>query len=186
MEIVKDIDMTIKPEEQAKPITPQLVMGLVPCLNERFLNIAWTLIKSYVEELSSKTNGEYGIYDIWQNLWNGKCSLHLAYMNNSGKVTPENTGNMFVEHLANPKKDFVGYVITRLDPQSVHVWQVVIMPEYQNTNAFKVGYQYIENYLRNIGAPYITFSTQREGWHKTCLELGFTETYTVYRKALKE
>lgn len=185
MEIVKMPSMEIKTEEAVKPIVPQLIMGLIPCLNERFLKIAWDVIKPYVEELANKTNGEYGIYDIWQSIWNGRCNLHMAYMDSSGRATPENTGELFIEHLTNPKKDFVGYVITRLDSQSVHIWQVTIMPEYQATNAFKLGYQYLENYLKNIGTPCITFSTQRDGWHKMCLELGFIETYTNYRKVLK-
>lgn len=191
MEIVQEtpsnvISMEIKKDEVPKPV-PQLIMGTLPCgtAYEPLLRIAWNTIKPYVIELASKTNGEYSEYDVYLKLWNGNCSLHMAYMDDSCKVTEANSGDMVVKHLSSPLKDFVGYVITRLDEKSVHIWQVVIMPEYQNTNAFKLGYKFLEDYIKYTGAKEITFSTQREGWHKQCVDLGFAELYTVYRKSLK-
>lgn len=175
--------MEIKKEGVEKPM-PQLIMGTIPCgtqyspLHEK----AWNLVQPYVDDMANKTNGEYTGYTVKRSLWFGEASLHLAYMDNSGKATKENSGEMIVSHLADPTKDFVGYIITRLDPQSLHIWQVFIMPEYQNTNAFKLGYKYLDEFVKMWNCPDVTLSSQREGWHKQCTELGFTELYTVYRK----
>ena len=182
------VPMVLKTEEKVKPM-PQLIIGTVPCGTgyEPLHRLAWKLIKPYVDDLANKTQGEYTSYKVKTNLWSGQASLHLGYMDDSGEVTADNVGDMVVKHLINnPKKDFVGYIITRLDPDSIHIWQVVVMPEYQNTNAFKLGYGYLEGYFKEIGDMDITFSTLRDGWHKQCQELGFTEIYTVYRKSLKD
>ena len=183
METTKTSDMEIKKEENLKPM-PQLIIATMPCgvTFEPYHTASWLLIQPYVEELASRTKGEYSGYTIKQSLWNGQASLHLAYMDDSGTATPENSADLVIKHLENPKKDFVGYIITRLDPTTIHIWQVVIMPEYQNTNAFKLGAGYIDKFAKLWSYPDITLSSQRDGWHKACLEIGFDELYTVYRK----
>ena len=187
MEIVKTSNMEIKTEETTKSTVQQLVIETVPCgiSFEPLHRTAWNLIQPHAEALANKTNGEYTGYTLKQALWNGNASLHLAYMDDSGKASPENNAALVLKHLATPEKDFVGYIITRLDPQSMHIWQVVIMPEYQNTNAFNLGFEYLKTFLKMWGLPDVTLSSQREGWHHKCIELGFVELYTVYRQKFK-
>jgi len=190
MELVKEviIPMEIKTEEMAKPIAPQLIIACVPCgtFFEPHHTATWRLIQPYVEAIADKTKGEYTGYAVKQSLWNGQASVHLAYMDNSGTATQDNSIDLVFKHLiSDPKKDFVGYIITRLDPASMHIWQVEIMPEYRATNAFKLGVGYLDGFVKLWSSPPVTMSSQREGWHKMCIDAGFEELYTVYRKVLK-
>lgn len=161
-----------------------LVMGLVPCLNNYFISIVWPVVKPYIEKLAQKSNGEYDIYRIWKDIYYGNVHLYVAYYSEE-EVKPENYQEKIVHFLQTPDKNFVGYAIVRFEATHAHIWQAYITEKYQNTTALSTAFNYIENTVKDIGAPYISFSTMREGWHGMSAKLGFTETYTVYRKEIK-
>ena len=115
----------------------------------------------------------------------GKADLFMGYIDKTGKSTPEVWQDYFIEFLKKGSENYFGYVVTRYDPDSVHIWQAYIKEEYQHTNAMVEGFRFIENAMKRYSVPYMTFSSPRAGWGKVCEKLGFSEIYTIYRKKIE-
>lgn len=164
---------------------PKLIMGLVPCLNQYFLDMAWKVIKPYVQKIAGMTQGEYDMYKVWQDIYFGQAHLYMCYEYTGDEITVEKFQEKLIGCLKTPDVGFVGYVVIRFEPKCAHLWQAYITEKHQNTDTLKWCFDFTEKVVRDIAAPCITFSTQRKGWSSMCDQLGFTETYTVYRKELK-
>lgn len=191
-----DTDMTIKPVETKQPAVethghaslpeepkPQIAIGLIPCLNSYFVEKAWSVILPIVKDFAEKSQGEYNIYKVYRDIFYGGAHLYMAYVTTE-QVTNENRQKILMDCMDNPSKNFAGYILVRPDPESVHLWQAYIVPEYQNTNVRELGFKYIEEQMKQIGAPYMTFSSLRNEWALMCKKYGFEEVYTVYRKKM--
>lgn len=172
---------------EKKPVEkkPQVVIGVVPCLNHLFLDPAWETIGEYVEELSRASDGEYTAYQVYESLFCGRSHLFIAYLNTTDMVTPDNMQVLALKHLQEKKKDFIGYMILRYEHDSVHIWQGFIAPEYRHTNLPGYAFQFVEDEARRIKAPYITFSSPRAGWGEVCKAAGYKEMYSIYRKRVE-
>jgi hypothetical protein len=48
-----------------------------------------------------------------------------------------------------------------------------------------MGIEYLKEQVKQMGAPYLSFASYREGWDKVALKLGFEKTYSVYRCKLE-
>lgn len=163
----------------------KLILGLVPCLNNYFLDLVWPVIKPYVTKLAALTGGEYDIYKVWQDIYFGQAHLYVVYETTDADATQDKFQEKIVKCLQTPEKDFVGYAIVRFEPRNAHVWQAYITDKHQNSAALSTAFDYLVQVMKNVGAPYVTFSTQREGWQAISNKLGFREAYTVYRKELR-
>ena len=182
---------TIK--EVKKEIEPKLILGQVPCFNVQLMSAIWDLIKPQIKNFADGSAGEYSINDIWQSIYFGKSFIYFLYLSRDEKdIEYANRGNEFANLLAlryltqKKEKDLCGFMVVRLDPDSVHIWNAYIYPEYQKTNIFEIGYEAVEKVLKDIGTPAITFSSSRKGWAKKVEAIGFKEVYTIYRKQLGE
>lgn len=182
---------TIK-EMPKEEIEPKLVLGQVPCFNVQLVGALWTLIKPQVEKFAAESVGEYTVNDVWQSIYFGKSFVYFSYLSQDGKdIEYANRGSEFANILAlryltqKKEKDLCGFMIVRLDPDSVHIWNAYIYPKYQNTNIFELGYKAVEEVLKNIGTPAITFSSIRKGWDAQVEKIGFKKVYTIYRKTLE-
>lgn len=171
--------------EQVLASKPKLVMGLVPCLNQYFIDKAWKVVKPYVQKIADLTQGEYDIYKVWQDMYFGQAHLYMCYEHTGDDIIPEKFQEKFINCLQTPEVGFVGYAIIRFEPKNAHIWQAFITEKHQNTDTLKLCFDYIEKVVKDVGAPCLTFSTQRKGWSVMCQQLEFSETYTVYRKELK-
>jgi hypothetical protein len=187
LETVKEI------KEETKETEPKLILGQVPCFNVQLIGAIWNIIKPHVKKFADESAGEYSVNDIWQSIYFGKSFVYFSYLSKDEKdIEYANRGNEFANLLAlryltqKKEKDFCAFMIIRFDPDSVHIWNAYIFPEYQNTNIFEIGYQAVEKVLKDIGTPAITFSSSREAWGKKIEEIGFKEIYTIYRKELSE
>jgi hypothetical protein len=179
LETVKEI------KEETKETEPKLILGQVPCFNAQLMGAIWNIIKPHVKKFADESAGEYSINDIWQSIYFGKSFVYFSYLSKDEKdIEYANRGNEFANLLADEKdieyanrgnefanllalryltqkkeKDFCAFMIIRFDPDSVHIWNAYIFPEYQNTNIFGIGYQAVEKVLKDIGTPAITFSS---------------------------
>ncbi len=166
-----------------KKNTGRLILVQVPRNDDLLLNVALSTIRPYVTEIAGKTLNEYGYDDVHQSVWSGQSLLYMGYASDLKDGIDNLTA--LKHHLITPKVNFAGYVILTPNSKFIHIWQVYIMPEYQNTNILEIGFSMITNEIEKTGSPYITFSTYREGWKEFCNKHGFTETYTIFRKKLK-
>lgn len=172
-------------KEETKTITPKIIMGHVKCDFSEFREMAWDIIHKDVEKLADASLGEYGAYHVHEAIKYGKADLFMGYIDKTGKSTPEVWQDYFIEFLKKGSENYFGYVVTRYDPDSVHIWQAYIKEEYQHTNAMVEGFRFIENAMKRYSVPYMTFSSPRAGWGKVCEKLGFSEIYTIYRKKIE-
>jgi hypothetical protein len=182
------MDLVINKEEakeEIKTIVPKIVMGHVDCSFPKFRELAWDIIRPQVEMLAEKSLGEYGAYHVHEAIKYGKADLFMGYIDKSGKSTLETWQDYFVEFIQKGTENYFGYVITRYDQDSVHIWQAYVKDEYQHTNAMVEGFGFIENAMKKYSVKYLTFSSPRAGWGKMCEKLGFTELYTIYRKKIE-
>jgi len=164
---------------------PQLFIGIVPCLNELFIRSAWSLIKPEVERLAEASLGEYTTYQVYQAIYFGSAHLYIGFVDRSGKIKEENAQAFIMDRLSREiKEDFSGYLIARMDPAGVHLWQGYIVPEFQHGNVLELAINFIKNKARETGSKHLSFSTFRPGWGKIAQRLGFVETFTTYRADL--
>lgn len=154
----------VKMAEIVPPESPQLVIELAQTYPKERFDAAWSEIKPFVEELAEASAGEYDAYTVAHALLFG-------------------TAHLYVGRLMNPARTFVGYMLIRYEPQSVHIWQAYIVPEFRKTNVFHMGADYIEREFKKMGAKHITFSATRE-WGEVIEKMGFTRTFTIWRKPL--
>ncbi|NKE69905.1 hypothetical protein [Candidatus Manganitrophus noduliformans] len=154
----------IRMAEVVPPESPQLHIELAVTFPKDKFDAIWSEIKPFVEELAAASAGEYDAYSVAHALLFG-------------------TAHLYVGRLTNPARTFVGYLLIRYEPQSCHIWQAYIAPEFRKTNVFQMGADYIEREFKKMGAKQITFSATRE-WGEVIEKMGFTRTYTIWRKSL--
>lgn len=183
---------TIK-EIKEEETEPKLILGQVPCLNTQLIGAVWELIKDQVKIFAEESCGEYTQNDVWQSIYFGKSFVYFSYITKDEKdIEYANRGSEFANTLAlryltqKKEEDFCGFMIARLDPESVHIWNAYVTPKFQNTNIFEIGYKAVEKTLQDIGTPAITFSSTKRAWGKKIKEIGFDEVYTIFRKELGE
>lgn len=180
------MDLVVNEEKKEEvKVTPKIVMGHVDCSFYKFREKAWDIIHAQVEKLADASLGEYGAYHVHEAIKQGRADLFMGYIDKSGQSTPETWQDYFVKFMSEGSQDYFGYVVTRYDSDSVHIWQAYIKDEYQHTNAMVEGFKFIENTMKRYSVPYLTFSSPRAGWGKVCEKLGFNEIYTIYRKKIE-
>jgi hypothetical protein len=148
IETIKEIPKNEMPE---KEIEPKLILGQIPCFNVQLVGALWALIKPQVEKFAAESVGEYTVNEVWQSIYFGKSFVYFSYLSQDEKdIEYANRGSEFANLLAlryltqKKEKDLCGFMIVRLDPDSVHIWNAYIYPEYQNTNIFELGYKAVE------------------------------------------
>lgn len=171
-------------EEKKEEVAPQLLMGLVRCLDAALLEAAWNLIKDKVKVLSEASIGEYTQMDVWSSIYFGRSYLYVAYVE-AGRVKAEDAQAFIADRLnRNPEKDFVGYMVVRIDDNAFHIWQAHIEEKFAGTNVMAMGIDFLKKKARDIGGSFLSFSSYRPGWEKIASKIGFERTYTVYRAKL--
>lgn len=179
--------MEVKPVMPEEEATPKIAMGIVPCYNEFYVSAAWKIIKPLEENFVRDCLEEYTLMDVWSKIFYGAAFLYMGYLDPTGKVTEESSQAFVIDKLVkNPADNWVGFVLLRLDPNAMFVWQVYIDPKFQNTTAFQVGLEWLKKLAKDRGCPYLAFSTYRKEWEKVAPKIGAVETYTVFRVPLKE
>jgi hypothetical protein len=181
MEIVELKDAAPEAETRKK-----LMIGIIPCLNELFMRAAWKMIKDDVKKIADASMGEYTDYQVYQAIYFGSAHLYLGFVDRSGKV-PDDQAQAFVSNklINGEEKDLVGFLVARMEPTSVHLWQGFVKPEFSKENVLEMSIEYIKQRSKETGAPSLSFSTFRKGWERISEKLGFVETYTMYRCSLK-
>jgi hypothetical protein len=174
----------VKKNEEVK--NPSMLMGIIPCLNALFIDSAWSMIREEVEKLANASLGEYTMYQVYQAVFFGQAHLYLYFSDPSGKVTDENSQAFILDKVSRRDKDgFIGFIIARMDPSGMHLWQTFVSPEYGGKNVLELGLEFMVKQAKNIGCKYLSFSTLRKGWQKIAPELGFEETFTIYRRKIE-
>ena len=158
-------------------------MGVVPCKDRFFLDAALKIIRPGIEETVALTMGENTYYGIVTELYAGTIQLSMAYIDETGAI-PEDKEQAAVIHklLTDGSKGCVGYAMFQLWPQSFHVYQGYLAPEYRNQGLVAQGMAKFEKQARLLGAPYLSICTKRDDTMKA---FGMTEVYSTYRKGLK-
>lgn len=191
------IDIIPKQTEPAV-IMPQtcpekkLIVGVIEMKNRQFLNMAWKIIKTYAKEIADSSLGEYDESRVYLELLDGYSTLFMFYLDNTQNITLENMQEIFItKHLGTqtPEKDFVGYVIVKYDAigKTMHTWQVYIKDEYRNNKQIvEIAIKFLEGHALDIGLSYSTFASTRQGMGGIAKSLGYSETFTIYRKQVKK
>lgn len=174
-----------KIEEQNKEVNPSIIIGQIPCEFQAARNVAWDIIRPYVEDFAEKSEGEYKAYHVIESIKASRAFLFMGYINRGAPIPVDRFQESFAGFLEKGEKDFFGYVLLRFDLDSVHIWQAYIKEEYQNTDILDNSFKYIEKEMKRYSVPYLTFSSPRLGWSQMCKRLGFKEIYTIYRKKLE-
>lgn len=166
---------------------PKVAMGIIPCLNEFYVSAAWKLIKPIEEKFVKDCLEEYSLMEVWSKIFYGQAFLYMGYLDPTGKVKEEDSQAFVIDKLAkNPSENWVGFILLRLDPNAMFVWQVYIEPQFQKTTVFSGGLEWLKKLAKDRGCPYLAFSSYRKEWEMVSSKIGFTETYTVFRASLKE
>lgn len=142
-------------------------LELQVCFPKPLFDESFAIVKPYVEELAKVSGGEYTAYEVGHAIMHGAAHLYMGFLVDPGTQT----------------KTFVGYMIVRYEPRSIHIWQAYILPQYRNTNLLQLGADYFEEEVKKMGGAHISFSTTKE-WGPTIEQMGFRQTFIIYRKDL--
>ena len=164
------------PAPAPAPTGPQFVLEQVPCLS-LLVNMVWPTIKPYVQELAGESAGEFSEMDVFQEVMYGSAFLYMGYMVKDAEAYKKGEP---------VEKTFVAYAIAKLNtklygPDTVHVWQACIVPEYRNTNVFELGWMKLREEFTKMGAKKVSLSAKRDNWIHVCQKLGLKETFAVFR-----
>ena len=171
---------------------PEFILELIPpdCANYLF-----PIIKPLVDDLAEKSLGEFTTAFTYSKVLFGAVQLWYGYVVDDKeeylkvdeKVSPmENKYRRLFN--SKVKKDFAGYILIEFnpnDPKPPHIWQIAILPKYQNTNIMELGQEALLKEFDAIGIKELTMSTSRAGWQDIAPKMGFVETFTIYRKTWK-
>ena len=160
----------------------KLITGILPCKDRFFLDKALTVIKQPIEELCNLTHGEDDFYKVFQDIYSGIKQLMMVYddIDNITLKIDEQVavvGNV----LKTAGKNFAGYVLIELWPNSLHVYQAYISPEYRGMETLRTVYNSVERQAKLLNAPYISLCTKEV---EAAKNFGFIDTYTTLRKKL--
>jgi len=168
----------ITPDPEAK-----LIMGLIPCANRLYLGVAWPIIQPGVAELAQESLGEWDEWRVFREVYGGTMQLYMGYIDKTNTAQEDKFQEIFVEKLKTPETDYVGFLILQFLEKSAHIFAAYVMPAYRSSNVLAIGFKYIENEVRKMGAPYISLST-RPDVSGALQSLGFRAQYMTYRKKL--
>lgn len=190
-ELIKEMPVTVEEEpaeEKDKGPYPHLALRFVlPFTVEMAKSIE--MIKPMATVLAEKSKGEYTFAHIWQGIWPGHCHLYMVYAAKSeeGQKKIEDLETGWFE-LKGIEKEFAGYVVIKWEfgGTTAHIWQAVLEPKYNSTNALQIGLNKIEEKLKWLAIENVTLSSPRSGWRDMAIRLGFEETFSIYRKSLKK
>lgn len=166
---------TAMPPVVAQTKQPQLVMEQTPCFSP-LVNMVWPTIKPCAEELAAQSFKEFDVYDVYKEIYFGSALLFMGYIVDDREAYEKGDPSV--------KKTFVGYVLVKLEKNAAHIWQVYIVEAHRHTNVFELGYAWLEAELKKIGAKQLSMSVSKLHWDNACKKIGFTETFTLYRKDL--
>jgi len=169
-----------------------LILGLMPCWNQDYLNAAWPVVRPGVEELAQIAGGEFDSLFVYQQVFSGRFQLYMGYTDLTGKAIPKEYQMHLPEKLRTAEKDFLGFFILDLfRPKAIHVFAAYIMPEFRNRGIYEIAYEYIESQVKMIGAKEVTASVSKEAAESMRgrgFEMGFADIKTGLvdvRKILK-
>lgn len=161
----------------------QLILGLLPCMNQFLLNAVAPVILPGLKEIAEASMGEFTAYQVMNDILFGGKQLHMAYADRTG-IQPEQFQETFAKKLQEPAKDFVGFsIIEPLRNAGFHIYIVYIAPEFRESNMLALGLAYLESEAKKMGSPYISVSTRHDA-SGSLARLGFVETTSNYRKQL--
>jgi hypothetical protein len=161
----------------------QLILGLIPCMNQFLLNAVAPVILPGLKELAEASMGEFTAYQVMNDILFGGKQLHMAYADYTG-ITPEQFQETFAKKLQEPAKDYVGFsVIEPLRNAGFHIYAVYIMPEFRDSNMMQNGLAYLEREAKKMGSPFISLCTRHDA-SGAFARMGYVETTSNYRKQL--
>ena len=173
------IEMAPKPNQ----VRAQLILGLLPCLNQFLLNAVSPIILPGLKELAEASMGEFTAGQIMNDILYGGKQLHLGYADRTG-IQPEQFQETFAKKLQEPAKDFVGFsIIEPLRNSGFHIFAVYIMPEFRDSNMMQNGLAYLEAEAKKMGSPFISLCTRHDA-SGAFARMGYIETTSNYRKQL--
>jgi len=165
------------------PGRAQLILGLLPCMNQFLLNAVAPVILPGIKELAEASVGEFTAYQVMNDILFGGKQLHMGYADRTG-IQPEQFQETFAKKLQEPARDFVGFsIIEPLRNAGFHIFAVYIMPEFRGSNIMKNGLEYLEAEAKKMGSPYISLSTAH-GNGVAFSALGYVETTSNFRKKI--
>lgn len=184
------MDIEVRPAKVEEGV-PKLAMGIVPCLNDFYVSAAWKIINPIEEDFVKKCLEEYSLLEVWSKIFYGQAFLYMGYLDPTGKVTEEMSQAFVMDKLAtNPKDNWVGFVLLRLDPNAMFIWQVWIEPKYRQTTVLSGGLEWLKKLAKDRGCPYLAGASYLRNVDNNISEIatrhGFQETYAVFRCSLKE
>ena len=197
---MENTESNISTLPQTEPVTitsqakaeKKLIAGVIEMKNRLFLNMAWRVIKPYVVEIANSSLGEYDESRVYIELLDGYSTLFMFYLDDTPNLTLENVQEVFItKHLGTktPESDFVGYVVVKYDinGKTMHTWQAYVKDEYRNNKQIaETAIKFLEGHALDIGLSYSTFAASRLGMAGIARVLGYSETFTIYRKQIKK
>ena len=181
-----ETELKIEAEEK-KEVKPRVCIGHVDSKFREMFEILWNLIRPHVEAIANTTLAEYSAYHVRESIRHGFSDLWIGYIDRTCVANSANAQENFVSFMDTRKyEDIFGYVVTRYEPNSVHIWQAYVKPEFQHTNAMEQGFKFLCDTMKNYSAEYLTFSSNRQGWKDVAEKLGFQEIHTIYRMKLEK
>ena len=122
---------------------------------------------------------------MFRDVYGGSDQLYLIYANSTPeRLTPGINQPAFIEKLKTPDKDYIGFFILQLHDQAVHVFCAWVTPQHRNVGILTKCGDFIEEQVRQMGAPYLSTSCLPE-YGEALVRRGFKKTTEVYRKKLK-
>lgn len=159
----------------------KISFGIIPCKDRFFLDKALSIIKPGLEEIVALTGGEDTYFKIASDLYSGQKQLEMIYLDIESVPEDKAQAAVIGKMLGGGEKDYVGFLIIELWPNSIHGYGLYLLPQYREQRLLNQIYGNFEKQARLLGAPYMTFCTKKNDEAK---HFGFVETYTKYQKRL--
>jgi hypothetical protein len=173
-------------------IEPVLIIGTISPLSS-LMHSVWEFLKGPAEQIAKMARGEYEAYDVFRAVYFGHAFLYVGYMCDSkadaefAAKSPEAANVVVAKYVTMKReKDLVGYTVVRMDERAAHIWQAYMAEGFRGTEKFDQCLAVIEEGMKSVGVPAVTFSAIRAGMGERVKKAGYREGMTLYHKVLKE
>jgi hypothetical protein len=161
----------------------KLIFGIIPCLNRIWLERAFPLITSGIEEIVALACEEDTVLSIKTDIYSGVKTLELIYHDDGNEEAKalSDQEKTIMKFIKDPAKDFVGFLITQVLKTSFHGFQIYLLPQYRDLDHLNQVQEHFEKTARLWNAPYASLCTNLD---QAALRAGYTKTYSTFRKKM--
>ena len=125
------------------------------------LRTHWEYVRKGCKRIHDRVDERWEVEDLWMLLKNQNAALYMI-------LNPELTGFVVLQ------------LTTMYDVKEMNVFYAYS----EDGRVMDYAFPEVKDLARSLGAKRLTFMSQRRGWEKRAIELGYKVAHTVYEAEL--